>query len=445
MFKRLHGAKLVLNVQPVFIIESEKRDFMKHIGLTFLCLVLTNVLFSQNIQNKVFNNKIRTPLAFPEQNPVGYPMIELNSASGLEFHFDLFNDMREDYRYSVFHCDHDWNVSALNTSEYLTGFPWTEITDVEYSFNTQIEFIHYQWIFPNELCRPTRSGNYGVVVYKGDDPWKGLVLSYRVVIYENMIGINSAVVNSSIVGERFKKQEIDFSFNTAGYYMPSVQNDLHVVILQNGNWNNAIFNLKPTFIKPGELIYDHNGVNNFDGLNEWRAFEVKSTKFAGIQVNNIILEPDGWHVYLRQDLLKGTRAYQTDFDLNGRTFIKNDLADDTHLEAEYVYVHFSLSTPKISENKVFLVTSETDFTGLIDECAYNPETKAYDVKKLLKQGYYNYRFATINLFNVKGDYSFTEGSFMETENDYHIIAYYFDRSLGSDRIIGVSSVNSAGR
>jgi hypothetical protein len=91
------------------------------------------------------------------------------------------------------------------------------------------------------------------------------------------------------------------------------------------------------------------------------------------------------------------------------------------------------------------VTSETDFTGLIDECAYNPETKAYEVKKLMKQGYYNYRFATINLFNVKGDYSFTEGSFMETENDYHIIAYYFDRSLGSDRIIGVSSVNSAGR
>jgi hypothetical protein len=46
---------------------------------------------------------------------------------------------------------------------------------------------------------------------------------------------------------------------------------------------------------------------------------------------------------------------------------------------------------------------------------------------------------------MRGDYSTTEGSFMETENDYHIIAYYFDRSLGSDRIIGISSVNSAGR
>lgn len=418
---------------------------MKHLSLTFFYILLNLPFIAQHIENKVYNSNIRTPLAFPEENPTGYPMIELNSSGGIEFHFDLFSESREDYRYSIFHCDHNWNVSSLNSSEYMTGFPWTEITDVEYSFNTQIEFLHYQWIFPNELCKPTRSGNYGVVIYKGDDPWKGIVLSYRVIIYENMIGINAAIVNSSMVGERFKKQEIDFSFNTAGYYMPSVQNDLNVVILQNGNWKTAVSNLKPTFLKPGEIIYDYNDINNFDGLNEWRAFEVKSTKFAGIQVNSLVLEPDGWNVYLRPDLPKGTRAYQTDFDLNGKTFIKNDLAEDTHLEAEYVYVHFSLQMPERTGDKIFLVTAETDFTGLKDECFYNKATQSYEIKKLLKQGYYNYRFVSMNLYNIKGDYSITEGSFMETENDYHIIAYYFDRNLGSDRIIGINSLNSAGR
>lgn len=397
------------------------------------------------IENKIFDYSIRTPQAFPLNNPTGYPMIELNSNTPIEFHFDLMGEDREDFNYAVYHCDHNWQVSDLNTVEYLSGFQWQEIFDVEYSFNTQIEFLHYSFQFPNEMSKPLRSGNYGVIVYKGDDPFKNQVLTFRVLIYESLVGIDGSVVGSSIVGERFKKQEIDFRMLTGGYYMPAVQSDLHVTLLQNGQWSTAINDLKPTFVKTGELLFDYNGPNNFDAGNEWRAFEVKSTKFAGINVERILLEQDGWHVHLRNDIINGTRAYQTEFDLNGKYFIRNDLAENPFLEAEYVFVHFSLSSPTISNSKVYIQTGESEFSPFRMECTYNFTTKAYEGTFLLKQGYYNYRYLLLDLYHPKGDLTLTEGNFFQTENDYHVIAYYYDRQLGMDRLVGVAALNSTAR
>lgn len=415
-------------------------------SLLLILTIFPLLFFGQGyIENKTFDYGIRTPLAFPLNNPTGYPMIELNSNTPLEFHFDYMGEEREDFRFAVYHCDHNWNISDLNPVEYLSGFQWQDIFDVEYSFNTQIEFLHYSFQFPNEMSKPIRSGNYGVIVYQGDDPFQRQALTYRVLIYESLVGIEGSVVNSSMVGERFKKQEIDFTINTGGYYMPAVQTDLHVTIIQNGQWSTAIQNLKPTFVKTGELIFDYNGPNNFDGGNEWRAFEVKSTKFAGINVEQILLMDDGWHIFLRNDLINGTRAYQTEYDLNGKFFIRNDLAENSFVEAEYVFVHFSLQSPTVSDAKIFLQTGESEFAANRMECTYNYQTKAYEGIFLLKQGYYNYKYKLLDLYHPKGDYSLTEGNFFQTENDYHIIAYYYDRQLGMDRLIGVSALNSTAR
>lgn len=397
---------------------------------------------SGRVDNAIFRTNIRTPMAFPENNPTGYPMVELNSKTPIQFHFDLMNEDREDFRYAIYHCDHNWNVSDLNPVEYLSGFQWQDIQDVEYSFNTQMEYVHYTFSFPSEMSKPVRSGNYGIIVYQGDDPFTGKVLSYRILIYENLVNIAGQVVSSSQVSERFKKQEIDFTIFTGNYYMPAVQTDLHVSVLQNGLWSTAINDLKPTFVRTGELVFDYNGPNNFDAGNEWRAFEVKSTKFAGINVERLMLMEDGWHVFLRDDQLNGTRAYQTEFDLNGKYFIRNDLGDDSFIEAEYVYVHFNLATPPVSESKVYVVTAENEFRATANECLYNRETRRYEGVFLLKQGYYNYRYMLLDLYHPKGDISLTEGNFHQTENDYHIIAYYFDRQLGMDRLIGISALNS---
>lgn len=417
---------------------NQARLIIFFLPLFFLCLTS-----SANYDNRVFKDGIRTPSVFPEGNPTGYPFIDLYNLTPLEFHFDEMGTTRNTYNYAVFHCDHLWEPSELSTSEFIRGFPEQEITQVDYSFNTTVEYVHHQFNFPNEMVTPTRSGNYAIVIYEGDEPSENIALTFRIVIYESLVQIVADVNNSTMVSERFKNQEIDFTINYAGYQIFSPSQDINVSIIQNGRWDDAINNLKPQFVKTEELVYDYGDKNNFVGGSEWRSFEIKSVKFASASVENIGQEDYLWHAYLRPDELNGAKAYQTSPDLNGKLFVRNDLGDDSYLEAEYIYVHFTLKSPEIADATISIECQESSFNSSIFHCVYNKSTQSYEAKILIKQGYYNYRYVLNDQYHSQNDISLTEGNHAETENDYHIIVYSYDRSLGNDRVIAVDAINSS--
>lgn len=417
-------------------------NYLRLITSIFFCLTLPFSVFA-NFQNRIFKDGIRTPSVFPEGNPTGYPFVDLYNPSPLEFHFDEMGTDRNTYNYAVFHCDHSWELSDLSSSEFIRGFPQQEITQVDFSFNTTIEYVHHQFSFPNDMMIPTRSGNYAIVIYEGDEPTENIVLTFRIVIYESMVQISSAVNNSTMVSERFKNQEIDFTVNYAGYQIFSPSQDINVSIIQNGRWDNAISNLKPQFVKTEELVYDYGEQNNFVGGSEWRSFEIKSVKFASAEVESIVQMDDIWHAFLRPDELNGARAYQTNSDLNGKLFVRNDLGDDSYLEAEYINVHFTLKSPEIAEATIAIECQEASFNPSNFKCSYNKSTQSYEAIVPIKQGYYNYRYVLNDQYHSQNDISLTEGNHSETENDYHIIVYSYDRSLGNDRVIAVDSINSS--
>jgi len=69
---------------------------------------------------------------------------------------------------------------------------------------------------------------------------------------------------------------------------------------------------------------------------------------------------------------------------------------------------------------------------------FNPNTNTYNASILLKQGFYNYTYATIGADGLVNTHQIN-GSFFETENQYTVITYY--KPFGSlyDRVIGVGS------
>jgi hypothetical protein len=75
---------------------------------------------------------------------------------------------------------------------------------------------------------------------------------------------------------------------------------------------------------------------------------------------------------------------------------------------------------------------------------FNPASGAYEGSALLKMGFYNYAYVTVNKNQPHSgpSFEFTEGNHMETENDYDILVYY--RSLGgrSDQLVGIYSTNT---
>jgi hypothetical protein len=74
---------------------------------------------------------------------------------------------------------------------------------------------------------------------------------------------------------------------------------------------------------------------------------------------------------------------------------------------------------------------------------FNMETGAYEKTMLLKQGYYNYLYAT-KPANKLGpvDFSQTEGNFWGTENSYTILVYYRPFGARHDEVIGFTTLNS---
>ncbi|MFN0032343.1 MAG: DUF5103 domain-containing protein [Flavobacteriales bacterium] len=415
-------------------------------AMLVLCSAASALLHGQEVLlNQTFRGDIKSVQAYPVGNALGYPLVELGTSDALEFHYDEMTTDLNTHNYTVLHCDHNWHQSDLSANEYLQGFNAQTITEFEAGFNTQIEYVHHTFTFPNDMMKPRYSGNYAVVVYNGNDAedrsqW---LITYRVVVYEQAVGMSINAGGTALIAERYKSQDVDVAIQYEALVINDPQRDVHVTLIQNMDWTTSINQLKPQFVNANTLQYDYNmGENTFKGGAEYHHFETKSIQYSSIEVEHIALEDDGYHAYLRPDMAGADRAYSTQADINGNFLVKNDLADNPHTEADYVWVHFQLQTMEMKELAVFIEGRANQFETQKWTCTYDEKLKAYTCTVLLKQGYYNYRYRTLNLYSKDATLDYTEGNFSNTENDYHAIAYWYDRAKGCDRVIALVADNS---
>jgi Domain of unknown function (DUF5103) len=403
-----------------------------------LCAV--TMLAGNDIANSSYRDDIHSIRCFPVGNPLGYPLLALGGGEQLEIHFDVFSDEYESLRYGIIHCSHDWTPSELESNQYIRGFATDQISNIENSFSTLYTYVHYRFNYPTDMSQPTLSGNYALIVYDGNDlsDRSSWLISQRIIVYELQTTIRSSLHASSVIANRYTHQEIDFDLAHKGFYINDPMNDINALIIQNFDWKRTSQFLKPIFIQPDVLTFDYfSGENTFEGCAEWRFFDVKDVRYQSSQVEHIAQLDDGYHVYLRPCVPEGKRAYSSWQDLNGNYLVKNDQGGDDNIEADYMWVHFVLTMPELSDAAVFIEGAFNQYTHA-DVCTYDRGLGAYTAKLLLKQGYYNYRFLVRDLYNSADNIRVTEGSHAATENDYQIIMYMYDRRLGCDRVISVA-------
>jgi hypothetical protein len=75
---------------------------------------------------------------------------------------------------------------------------------------------------------------------------------------------------------------------------------------------------------------------------------------------------------------------------------------------------------------------------------FNAERGAYEKTMLLKQGFYNYSYVTVNAkkSEEKPTLESTEGNYSSTENVYLILVYYRGFGARADELIGYATINS---
>ena len=161
-------------------------------------------------ENAVYKPNIRTVQLAMSSWELTSPIIQLNSDEKLKLGFDDFDVNIKQYSYSIIHCDMDWNPSNISPTDYIDGYQDELISDYKNSFNTIPSYIHYQLIFPTDVMKITKSGNYVLKVFvngNSDD----VIISRRFMVYESKVTVDARVHQATIISDRNYKQEIDFT------------------------------------------------------------------------------------------------------------------------------------------------------------------------------------------------------------------------------------------
>jgi hypothetical protein len=129
-------------------------------------------------------------------------------------------------------------------------------------------------------------------------------------------------------------------------------------------------------------------------------------------------------------------AYKFDYDHNGRYLIRYNQAADSDTEADYMFVHFSLTSEHLSDGHLYVsgqFTGGTPARKYLME--YNSLTGKYEAIVLLKQGAYDYQYLWVPDGETTGQTKPTEGDWYETRNEYLILLYYRQRGSRYDRLV----------
>ena len=392
-----------------------------------------------------YKKSIKTVQIHESSWEFGSPFIDLHGSEQIELSFDDLEADRQDYSLSFIHCNADWTPSDLMISEYLNGYFDLNIINFSFSANTLQKYLHYSILFPQQNLSFTKSGNYIVYVYANGDK-KDLVLSRRFLVFDNKISI-AANFRQTIGGaEQFNKQHLDFTINNSGYDITNPYKDLKVVITQNNRWDNAVTDIKPTFMGGNTLTYSLDNASTFNGGNEFRYFDARSVRFYSERVKEIYKDENlKNHIVLYKDETRAAKPYLFYNDFNGKFLIKNnDFKGNMDIEADYVFVDFFLPYMNPETNGNFYIMGKlTDWRmNKTSKMTYNYKRFGYEAQLFLKQGFYNYIYVLSNDADKRGDETIIEGNHWDTENDYNIFVYHRKIGMYYDQLIGFKKMNS---
>lgn len=372
-----------------------------------------------------------------------YPIMLMNSDLPLVLEFDELTGNVNLFSYVVIHCDADWTQSDLYEQEYMEGFYENQIDDARTSFNTYYNYTHFQLTLPNDDIKLTRSGNYILVVYRDFDQ-EDIVFTRRFMISQASVGIKAKANRPILSKFRDCCQEVDITIHTSGYKIDDPFSETTLSVYQNGVWDYEITGLKPLFVNPGELVYDYQQENVFNAGNEFRMFETKSTSVRSGRVHNIEYVSPYFHYELKPDEVNKAHLYFDRADINGKFFIDSYEGSDPALDADYVFVHFTLEMAfPLPDGDVYIAgeLSNWQFTES-NKMTYDAASSAYHGALILKQGIYNYRYMFLRDNKESFDISEIEGSHYETENEYLILFYHRGPGERYDRLVGHEVIHS---
>lgn len=368
-------------------------------------------------------------------------VITLGTKDWVTISFDHFTHDYHRFTYKIIHCNADWTPSDLFEVDYMDGFNGQPFEEYENSLNTTMLYTHYSLDLPNDDIQFKASGNYRVEIYLDEENQTTnqpvATACFRIV--EPHMALNTSITSNTDIDTNLSHQQVSFSVSYNPNEVIDPNNEIKPYIYQNSRTDNCVALIKPTYVTPGHAEYVHNHALIFPAGNEYRRFEVINMHYATQGIDKISFFAPYFHATLLPDTPR--RHYSFDEDHDGRYLIRYNLAEDAAIEADYLFVHFRLDTPRRTGGNLYLTGEFTynDFTPTF-QATYNETEQAYEATALLKQGAYDFMYLWVPDDTTIGQTGPIEGNFYETENEYQI--YIYHRPFGGryDRLVATQQI-----
>lgn len=411
--------------------------------LIFLLFFAGNYLFAQ-APDSIYVNNIKTVRMNNSGNPMGIPIITLNGGGQVTLQFDDLDADVKYYYYTYQLCNSDWTPADVGQYDFMKGFTQSRITDYHFSSIALTRYTHYQIMLPEANMTLTRSGNYIVKVFLNGDTSQ-LVFTKRLMVLDSKATINARIIQPFSPQLAQTSQKLQFIVDTKGLDGINSGQLIKVVILQNYRWDNALTDIKPTFIRGTSLIYDSENSANFPAGREWRWADLRDFQMQTDRIATAKYGKNSTDIFLKPDIPLAAQPYVYYKDMNGMSSIEAIRGINPLWEGDYATVYFSFIPPNgvaYPDKDIYLFGQLTNysFTDSL-KMVFNPAKGRYETHLFLKQGYYDYTYIGVDK-NNPAVYSELDGNYFEAENLYTILVYYKSFLGRTDELIGEASFDS---
>ena len=406
-------------------------------------------LFAQDFDlpcdNVNYRPEVQTVLLYADGNQLNDPIVPLEDMMGrLTLSFDIIDGEGEVLNYTFIHCTHDWQPSDIQRVQYAAGFDSDRLDDYAFSRNTLIDYVNYQLQFPNDDMAPMLSGNYLLIVY-GDD-LSDLYFTRRFMVLDEKAHVGATVPRyPDELAFTDTHQQLNISVDINNYLTGNTQQYSSLTIRQNGRWDNAAVGLKPTFVYPDRISFEHHPLTVFEAGNQYRRFNTSNFYFQSENLAHIRQTDESFEIDIATCMSRAHQAYTSYEDIHGEKFVYvEDENLDNNTEADYCRVNFFYqSEAPLTHEDLYIMGALNDWRfDESNKMRYDYRLHGYTCSMVLKQGYYNFMFATIDRKIGLISTDLTAGNHWETNNVYKLYFYFYNAIKGYDELIGYTVVNS---
>ena len=424
---------------------------MKRIALMIFVVCLVSTMLAQEFSLPCcdinYKPEVHTVLLYTDGTQLNDPIIPLEDMrERLTLMFDILEGNGEVLNYTFIHCSHDWQPTDLQRMQYASGFESDRIDDYAFSRNTLVDYVNYQLVFPKEDMMPIISGNYLLIVFRDNLTEDNVLFSRRFMVIDEKAHVGATVPRyPDVLALTDTHQQLNVKVSLNNYISGNTQQFSFLNIRQNGRWDNAAMGLKPTYVYPDYISFEHHPQTVFEGTNQYRRINISNVYFQSENLAHIRQTDDYYEFDITTCESRARKAYVTYEDIHGEKYIyvENDNLDNA-TEAEYCRVNFfyKCEAPMTHED-LYIMGAINDWRfDDNNRMTYDYRLHGYTCSMLIKQGYYNFMFAAVDRKTGEVMTDLTAGNHWETNNVYKLYFYYFNAVKGYDELIGYSMVNS---